>query len=138
MPNVQIESYPGAKFHHISKFKKHNIEPEHVILSVGINNRNQNVRNTAIPNLKVLLAKAERAFPNSKLYIAQINYSMDLPQVECCCLSVINDFLATYSGYTTVLPQIDRNLLQVKPDDPVHYTSKSANAILSHWMEHLN
>ena len=63
---------------------------------------------------------------------------MQLPQVECCCLSLINDFLANHSGPATVLPRIQTEKLQVTSGDPVHYTPKTANAILRHWMEHLN
>jgi hypothetical protein len=144
LPNIQIESYPGAKCHHISaileraKNKKTCKIPEHVILSVGINNRNQNVHNTSIPNLKTLLAKTQRVFSNSKIHIAQINYSQKLPLVECCSLSIINDYLDKYPGTAAVLPKISTQTLKTESGDPVHYTSQTANAILCHWMAHLN
>lgn len=144
LPNIQIESYPGAKFNHIQtildrakNFKSCKI-PEHVILSVGINNRNQNIYNTAIPNLKTLLAKAQRVFPNSKLHIAQINHSQKMSREECCQLSIINDYLVKVSGNVAVLPKISTQAVKTVSGDPVHYTDKTANAILCHWMQHLN
>ena len=144
LPNIQIESFPGAKFHHIStileraKNSKTRKIPEHVILSVGINNRNQNISNTSIPNLKTLLAKTQRVFQNSKIHIAQINYSQKLPLAEYCGLSLINDYLAKHSGNAAVLPKFPNQTLKTESGDPVHYTSQTANAILRHWMVHLN
>ena len=144
LPNIQIESYPGAKFHNIlsvlgrAKNQTSLKIPEHVILSVGINNRTQNIFNTTIPNLKSLLAKAHRVFPNSKIHIAQVNYSQNLPREECCHLSLINDFLEKHSGNMAVLPKISTQALKVVTGDPVHYTSNTANTILRHWMAHLN
>ena len=143
-PNlVQIESYPGAKFQHISAIldkgsKNSKTTPEIVILSIGINSRNQSAKSTSIPNVLTLLAKAQRAFPNSKIYISQINYSNLLPQDERHCLQTINEFLANYSGHAVVLDKIPIQDVKSVLNDPVHYTAETANNIVSQWLQSLN
>ena len=143
LPNVQIESYPGAKIIHLLAIldkadKKRKLEPEHVILSVGMNDRSNSPHATTIPNFNKLLAKAKLVFPNSKIHVPQITFSDQLHQYECSHLHEVNKFIAKISAPVTALPKLPGMVGLRTPKDPVHYNKTTANKILRHWLLHLN
>ena len=68
MANIHIESYPGARVLHklflLDKAEKNPRKPEHVTISVGMNDKHNKPHSTTIQNLGKLLAKAKLVFPN--------------------------------------------------------------------------
>lgn len=143
LPNIQIESYPGARVLHFSTLldkaeKNRKFEPEHVIISVGMNDKNNNPNTTTIPNLGKLLAKAKSVFPNSKIYMPQVTYSDRLHPNECSNLQTINKFIAQISEPITAITKLPGRVGLRRPDDPVHYDKSTANKILRHWLLNLN
>ena len=144
LPNIQIESYPGARVLHMLSLldkaeKNRKTEPEHVIISVGMNDKHNKPHSTTIPNLGKLLAKAKLVFPNSKIYMPQITYSDRLHPQECSNLQTINRFIAQISEPITAITKLPGRVGLKHPNtDPVHYDRLTANKILRHWLLHLN
>ena len=70
--HVSIESFPGAKIAHMKELLTNledqpSTEPEYVILSIGINDRENNPVSTSIPNIRKMAAKANQTFPKQLL-----------------------------------------------------------------------
>lgn len=77
-PNIQVDSFPGAQFHHLTEVIG-KLEPQGkvktVVLAVGLNN---GLRGTAtltnIKQLNRLVIRARFTFPNATLHIPIIQY----------------------------------------------------------------
>ncbi|KAM3582767.1 uncharacterized protein V6R79_010458, partial [Siganus canaliculatus] len=66
--NLQIDSYPGAAFYHfwqILKTTPPQVQVKLLVLSVGLNNRDQDPEKTSIKQLRMLFRGARTAFPNA-------------------------------------------------------------------------
>lgn len=71
--NIQIDSYPGASFYHfLQVLEKTPIHPNTklVVLSLGINNRDQDAEKTSIKQLRMLYKKAKSVFPNAHVFFS--------------------------------------------------------------------
>ncbi|KAK2846307.1 hypothetical protein Q7C36_011161 [Tachysurus vachellii] len=81
VPNVQVDSFPGAKFSHLasilSKLSTHP-HTQKVVLAAGLNNIEQHPQKTAIKQLQGLWRDARRTFPNATIYTPIINFSDSL------------------------------------------------------------
>ncbi len=141
--SVEYHSYSGARFTHfqnqtILKTKKPQTSPSKVILSIGINSRD-NKRSTNADQIKKTISSATKYFPNSQIYIPLINYSPNLPNDQQQTLDYINqclqDSVGKFPNYNTIpkLPSSFQTGI-----DLIHWTQNTANAMVKHWVCHLN
>jgi len=137
--DIQIECYPGANFRNITSIVKtyaHLEKPGKIILSVGINNRRAMPNNSSIPDLKNLISSTVKSFPNADIYIPTINYPGHLAPAEKQHLDAINKIINSHSKGSAI-PKLNSNQFETKPWD-IHWTNKTANTLLDHWLSHLN
>lgn len=135
-PHVQADSYPGARFYHFTQIMDKTIVHPHtkmLILSVGINNRDQDPKNTSVKQLRALLKRARSAFPNAEIKIPIINFSSRLPQDQQNNLREINTFI---SGQAHLKP-LPQDQFKTVADD-IHWTPETAGRIFSSWCKQLN
>lgn len=134
--NIQVDSFPGANFLHIAKvLKKLKSYPqtEKVILAVGINNRQQHPRKTAIKQLQGLWRTAYKVFPNATVYTPLIQFSDLLPLQEQQNLEELNEYIDA-NGY----PLMDLNKLLFKVErDMIHWTPSTAQQMFDFWCQQL-
>lgn len=136
---IQIESYPGAKIRHITNlitqypFKN---KPQIIILSVGLNDRDNVPSSTTIPSIKNLISSTTRKFPQSSVYVPLIQYSGNLSKIQKNNLTVVNDAIALIKKHATPLPILLKGF-RVEEDD-IHWTQDTANAILRKWLKNVN
>ena len=116
--------------HHPSK------EPKWVILSIGINDRENNAILTSIPKLRKMAAKANQIFPQAIVAIPEINIADHLSDRGKRLIKQLNDSLHEMPN-VLVIPQIDANLFTTTFND-IHWTQNTANTLLTHWLTHLN
>uniref|UniRef100_A0AAV2LFG3 Uncharacterized protein n=1 Tax=Knipowitschia caucasica TaxID=637954 RepID=A0AAV2LFG3_KNICA len=72
-PSLQIDSFPGANLLHAAELLSHTPnqpQVESVVLSFGINNRQQKQSETCIKQMQRLMREAKKAFPNANIKIA--------------------------------------------------------------------
>ena len=136
--NIQIESYPGAQIRHIEAvIRRHKLktEPKHLIVEIGINDRDNSVYGTTFPNLKKMIATIRSKFPHTKIYIPAIQFSrkLDLKSQEN-----LNELNQIFNSLDTIccIPPMARGFKT--SNDNIHWTNKTANALLKHWINHLN
>ena len=136
-PDMQIESYPGATFLHaevLMKKTKMMIKVEKVVLSFGINNKNQKLKETAMKQLQKAVKAAKEKFPYAEIWVPQINYCKNLPVDQQLTLNNLNTYIGKNMGHIPLLPDevfsVNRDL--------VHWTTDTAKAMLEHWMKYLN
>lgn len=137
IPDLQIESYPGANFRHaqsvLSKASKHVIV-EKVVLSFGINCRGQKAKETAIKQMQAALRTAKKQFPYAEVWIPLINYSALLKREERVTLQTINGHITRNMPFLPPLPTFEFHTEK----DHVHWTKETARAMLEHWGGCLN
>ena len=139
--NIQVESYPGAKICHgntLVKNYSYPAQPDKVILSFGINNRSSEPKNTSFQNLRTLIGTTLKKFPKSEIYFPLVNFSNELPSKEVSNLTTLNQLAQEDLRRVTIIPCLDPSQFETSVKDPVHWTKKSANSILKHWLNHLN
>lgn len=135
--NIEIHSYPGATFRHAEALinKAHiQVQVETVILSFGINHRNQKFKETAVKQIQGALRAARERFPGARIRIPLINFSKKLNKQERALLEGINDHVQRNMPYLHKLPS---EQFEVTSDD-IHWTPTCAKAMLQHWTEQLN
>ena len=134
---LQIDSYPGATFHHMTKvFEKAEVHPrvEKVILSVGINCKDNDTDQTSYRQLSGMHREAQLTFPNATIQIPMINFSQSLTPTQKNNLSLMNQYISTHFPY---IPPIDPRQFHTEPDN-IHWTHPTAVTIFKHWSRHLN
>lgn len=95
IPDLQIDSFPGATFRHIHGIlQKLDPQPEvqTVIFSVGINNRKQRPL-TAIKETQRLYSLSQQIFPNAIILFPLLNFSRTLSYKEQEMLQELNKHL---------------------------------------------
>ena len=149
---LQVCSYPGAKFHNmlvnVMAPAAHNPCPNisNVVLSIGINERENNVESTAIPNFRKLMSATRKAFPNANIYVPTLQWDKDIIEGG---KSVDENLKALWEGMssviencknTFVLPPLedDRFMIQDMRGCGIHWTEGTANLLLDSWVHHLN
>ena len=145
--SIECHSFPGAKLSHftemISKHKSGG--PEAVILSVGINNRD-NREVTHRQQARSMILACSKAFPNTNVYIPQINIPPEITPEQKCSLNSLNQTMEhlTNTIYPNtnikILPKLPDNLFSINPKDRyrIHWTQETANNMISHWLNNLN
>ena len=88
--NVDRQIHFDHLYSIISKYAHPNYQPKNIILSVGINNCNQNPTASSVPSLKKLLSKTTLTFPQVKVYMATINFSPKLTKNQQLNLQALN------------------------------------------------
>lgn len=138
IPGIQIDSFPGAKFSHaetiLAKIHGEREEVKEVILSLGINNRQQRPKETSIKQLTGAIRTAKKKFPNAQIYVPLINFSYNLSPKEKDNLHTLNTYMMHHTKYIPLLPDRDFKT----ESDHIHWTTETGANMLQHWMEHLN
>ncbi len=142
--SVEYHSYSGARFINFQSqalFKNNpQTAPKKVILSVGINSK-ANCGATNTDQIKKSINAAKKYFPNAHIYIPQINYSATFLDKEQSNLEHMNKCLFEAAGKTEcfdTIPKLDSSVFKTEDKDPIHWTTSTANALLQHWLTHLN
>lgn len=136
--NVQVDSFPGAKFVHIAQVLQKltpNTQVQKIILSVGINNREQNPHKTAIKQLQGLWRAAKIAFPYATVYTPLINFSEGLPRDQQENLKILNVYIKDHTNYIKLLSS---SRFKVDTKDHVHWSKDTALEMVSYWLKVLN
>lgn len=137
MPDVQIDSYPGATFRHAEAILDRvslNRDVTTLILAFGLNNRDQKIKQTAIKQIQRAVKMAKTRFPEAKIWIPLINFSRRLTLEEQVTLTELNRYIRTH---TNAIPKLPRELFQTVYDN-LHWTPQTAGAMLTHWAKFLN
>ncbi|CAB1319145.1 unnamed protein product, partial [Coregonus sp. 'balchen'] len=107
--HIQIDSYPGAQFHHITGVlakSTPNPNTKVVVLSLGLNNKEQTQKQTPIGQLQSLHSKATVMYPNATIYFPIINYSPHLSEKQQTMLKYINSHI-TFPRPPVPIPPTD-------------------------------
>lgn len=137
IPGLQIDSYPGANFRHAQALMAKSAggsQVEKVILSFGINCRNQRAKETSVKQLQAAVRTAKNQFPNAEIWIPVINYSCALPLDERQTLQTLNAHIIKNMPY---IPALGEFSFQTQNDN-VHWTRDTAQNMLKHWARILN
>ncbi|KAF3858938.1 hypothetical protein F7725_012139 [Dissostichus mawsoni] len=137
-PNLQIDSFPGAKFHHITAILL-KLAPCHnttqVIISIGLNNGlSETSLTTSTKQLQAMWKQTTTTFPNATIYIHIINFSDRLKPKQQTLLTAINNTIALKYNF---IPEINPLLFRVNDDD-IHWTTETAEMLLRYWKEQFN
>lgn len=137
IPDLQIESYPGANFRHaqalMAKSSSH-VTVEKVVLSFGLNCRGQRAKETSIKQMQAAVRTAKKRFPYAEIWIPMINYSTSLSSAEQINLQILNAHISKNMPFIPALKNIDFDTER----DHIHWTRATARAILDHWISYLN
>lgn len=136
-PNLQLDSYPGANIYHFLKTcEKTSTNPsvKIVVFSIGINNKDQDPKQTSIKQLKALYRQAQSTFPNADIYFPIINFSPRLTPQQQANLELINNSIATHLPFLAEIPHDTFHTT----DDNIHWTPTTARHIFQYWCQQLN
>lgn len=136
-PNLQIDAFPGATFRHAAAILEKAVvttKVEMVILSFGINHKNQSSEKTAIKQFQETLQIAKTKFNTNNIFVPLINYSNRLKLPEMKTLFGLNRYLKTYPKH---IPKLSGFSFKTTTDN-IHWTLETAEAMLDHWAQHLN
>lgn len=136
--SIQIDSFPGANFLHIGKILgklQPNPFTQKVILSVGINNKDQQPHKTATKQLQQMWGAAKTAFPNATVYTPIIHFSDRLTTQQQNNLKIINTYIEKNG---CALLELNNLRFQVEARDNIHWTGATAVQILEFWLQQLN
>ncbi|XDV21791.1 hypothetical protein PO909_026811 [Leuciscus waleckii] len=136
-PDLQIESYPGAKIHHAGTLIEKAVfetMPDKMIVAFGLNNRQQRYRMTATTETQKVYAIIKKRIPGTEILFPLINFSRTLPQGKQSLLEHLNTHIKNHLSFIPLLPSA---LFHVE-NDGVHWRPTTAKAILDLWMTSLN
>lgn len=136
-PQIQLDSYPGAALYHLLKVCEktpRNPSTKIVIFSVGLNNKDQDPKQTSIKQLRALSRQAQSTFPNATVYFPIMNFSLNLTRQQQDNLKLLNNHIATHYNF---LAEIPHDTFQTEPDN-IHWTSTTAQHIFEYWCKQLN
>ena len=137
--DLQIESFPGGHFRHAQALLEKarpptNLVVEKIILSFGIDSRENKSKETTIKNLQGAIRSARNKFPYAEILVPLVNFSNNLPIEEQRNLQTLNDYIQKSTGFIRLLPQ---HLFRTEEDN-VHWTKETGEAMLRHWWQELN
>lgn len=136
--DLQVDAFPGAKFHHaVNLIQKAQILelPEKIILSFGLNNRQQRLKIRAIMELQSLIKTTRDRFPNAEILVPVINFSRALPIAEQLMLEDINVYIQKHCDFIPSLPSSEK--FEVERDG-IHWRPSTSKSMLLHWALFLN
>ena len=135
--NIQIDSFSGATTHHFLQ-TIHRTSPhphvKHLIISIGLNNRDLHPDKTTNKQLNQLYQEACTVFPNAQIHIPIIHYSQSLPRTQQTNLNKINSFIESHYSHLTPIPPQHFHT----QGDGIHWTEGTAQRILTNWLTQLN
>lgn len=137
IPDLQIDCYPGANFRHAEALMKKatcSVTVEKVVLSFGLNHRNQKARETSVKQLQGAVRAARKRFPYAEVWVPQINFSSSLARDEQRTLMTLNGHIERNMPSLSALEQREFHTEK----DNVHWTKNTARAMLEHWVTLLN
>lgn len=85
VPDLQVDSYPGANFRHAQALiekSRSRVVVEKVVLSFSLNSRDQKAKETAVKQMQAALRAGKRKFPAAEIWIPVINFSTQLSHRE--------------------------------------------------------
>ncbi|KAI4785448.1 hypothetical protein KUCAC02_037758, partial [Chaenocephalus aceratus] len=136
-PTLQLDCYPGAKVYHFMElFKRTPPIPtaKIVIISIGINNKDDDPERTTTKQLNSMTKYAAKTFPRASIYIPLINHSPQLTPVQTHNILTLNNFLnKNHNTLATISPETFRT-----GQDNIHWTPPTAQLILDSWCRELN
>lgn len=133
---IQVESYPGANFYHFFNLLETALVCDNtglVVLSIGLNNKDQDPQKTSIKQLRRVVNGAKIAFPNADIFVAHVHFSKSLSKTQQYNLTMINNFISTHYNY---LPCISQQHFHTTADG-IHWTKETAGKIFGSWCESL-
>jgi len=86
--NVQLESFPAARFQHLTDMLKDTSFvvgdkcPTNIILALERNDRSLDPQKTSIQNLKTMFTWIKIRYDSSNMFLREINYSKLLPKAK--------------------------------------------------------
>ena len=142
--DLDICSYPGAKFYSFTKFLKETTKTfahvKHLVLSIGINERDNHPKATSLPNMRKLLAAAHSVFPEAKIYLASLQW--DPKRITSSQDANLNSLQDGFKDLKQVrlIPTLAHSKFEIQRSDQygVHWTMETGNDMLDHWLQHLN
>ena len=130
---LAIHSYPGAHIRHATiMLRKSQVFPhtQHVILAMGINDRDANFHSTIKKYISALCSIIPKKFPNAKLHFPLLPQNLDVLQHQ--------QITAMYKFLTS--KQV--NLLKYPSNltflDNIHLDEGSAIATIEYWLQQLS
>ena len=142
-PLMHICSFPGAIFSNVKNLLQRctpYVGVKDVVISLGINERGNKVKQTSMPMLKKLISEAKRAFPNAKIHMAKLQWnSAKLLPAQNQALADLDKYMSELPD-VNILPSLSTNLFKIDTGDRygIHWTKECANHMLDNWASHLN
>ena len=109
-------------------------KPSNIVLNIGLNDHPNQPANTRV-QLRGMTRVLRKKFPNSNVYIQEINAPQNLPLKGTSNLENFNNFLPNIN--LEVIPKLNDTDFELSPDN-YHWTKPTAKKYLDHWMDHLN
>ena len=135
---IQVDAYPGARIGHAIHILRFKTPPspntQKVILSFGLNHRDDSNASLLEANLATMVAKARATFPYAQLYIPLLNFNRTLPVEVKRRIQLINS--AIWKTNLSI-PALSVSKFRTTADK-VHWTAETAEEILQHWLHTLN
>lgn len=126
---IQTDCYPGANLSHATNLLRHNTPRSNsvtkVILSFGLNNKNQENTSLLKKDLHAMLVAAINTFPQAVILIPLIHYSQDLPENIKANIKVLNHLIED-TGHQ--IPRIKKESFFTERDN-IHWTPQTARNI---------
>ena len=146
--DAQILSYPGLTLdklkHLLENFEfapgsqdgvRKSYKPNHVIISVGIDDRHCSSSTNSIA-LKKIIQLAKKKFEGSKISFYQNRFSDKLPKIERDRLLELNNYMKVEceKQMIKVIQPVATALFEIDPSDLKHvkWTEKCANSTITH------
>lgn len=138
IPEAQVEVLPGTKLYDAIRILRRGTPTSpyvrKVILSFGLDDREQKYIITLKKQLHQLLYVAHKTFPNAEVFIPVINFSSNLPYHMKRTILTMNHLIRDTSH---AIPRIPQQQFQTKVDN-IQWTTHTAEHIWEHWKQHLN
>lgn len=133
--DLQVDSYPGATFRHIESVLRKTAESTEVrvVLSLGINSRAQNAKDTTVKQTQAALRTGKIRFPAAQIWVPIVNFSVLLPLKKQNQLNTLNSHIQANMQF---IPALTRGDFHTEGDN-IHWTKRTAEHMLQHWLDHL-
>ena len=129
--NVQVDSFSGATtYHFLQAMQRTPPHPHvrHLIISIGLNNRELNPEKNTNKQLNLLYQTACTVFPNAQIHVPLIHFSPNLPPTQQANLTKVNSFITSHYSTLSHIPA-QQFFTQ---GDGIHWTQETARRIFTH------
>ena len=138
-PILQIESYPGANFHHaLTLFQtvipRQDVVVKKIIMSFGINSRRDSNIDAQAGYARDAFETALSRFPRADIAVQLVNFSGALHPAEQDTLTVLNELLERRTPTIELIPEECFSTGK----DLVHWSKRTGEIFFHHWMDFLN